>query len=136
MKIRNGFVSNSSSSSFCIFGCSVDKNDFLKIFKKDILENIENKQDSDEDYRDEDWFDEQENIYEILEDIEKKWEKEHLKTHIPGEDDYIYLGFSFENIPEDAVWGEWEKSRTDILKKILDNENLTCSILEGCWTDY
>jgi hypothetical protein len=35
MKIRKGFVSNSSSTSFCIFGTSVEKSDLEEI--KDII---------------------------------------------------------------------------------------------------
>ena len=33
MKIRNGFVSNSSSSSFCIFGVSLTENEYKKLIK-------------------------------------------------------------------------------------------------------
>lgn len=31
MKYRNGFVSNSSSSSFCMYGVELDKDSFIKI---------------------------------------------------------------------------------------------------------
>jgi len=38
MKTRNGFVSNSSSSSFCIYGAYIQKNDASEIVKKLKLE--------------------------------------------------------------------------------------------------
>jgi hypothetical protein len=34
MKIRSGFVSNSSSSSFCILGVSVDNDAYEKVYDK------------------------------------------------------------------------------------------------------
>ena len=36
MKIRNGFVSNSSSSSFCIFGKEYELDELKKLFEKHI----------------------------------------------------------------------------------------------------
>jgi hypothetical protein len=36
MKIRNGFVSNSSSSSFCIYGVSIDQEEFAALIDKDF----------------------------------------------------------------------------------------------------
>jgi len=58
MKIRNGFVSNSSSSSFCIYGVSVDKSSimeektFMDFAKKEI--NVINQNDDDFEINDED----------------------------------------------------------------------------------
>ena len=34
MKVRNGFVSNSSSSSFCIFGTCIELDEMVEKFKK------------------------------------------------------------------------------------------------------
>lgn len=36
MKIRNGFVSNSSSSSFCIFGVALTESEYKKLIKESV----------------------------------------------------------------------------------------------------
>lgn len=38
MKIRNGFVSNSSTTSFCIYGVVVSKNEIIKALNPDEKE--------------------------------------------------------------------------------------------------
>ncbi len=38
MKIRNGFVSNSSSSSFCVYGVCIDKERLIALFDIDMEE--------------------------------------------------------------------------------------------------
>jgi len=38
MKIRNGFVSNSSSSSFCLIGSSMDDDSYEKFLGDDFVE--------------------------------------------------------------------------------------------------
>ena len=48
MKIRNGFVSNSSSSSFCILG--VTSGDIAQQIDVEKLFNKDNEEDWDEDY--------------------------------------------------------------------------------------
>lgn len=40
MKIRNGFVSNSSSSSFCIYGVCVERGDEKHVFSDEIIKSI------------------------------------------------------------------------------------------------
>jgi hypothetical protein len=43
MKIRNGFVSNSSSSSFCILGKIYGYDEFKKITGEEFIDNVFNK---------------------------------------------------------------------------------------------
>ena len=46
MKIRNGFVSNSSSSSFCVFGVNIGDDEKVKKFLKNVAKiNIEDQKD-------------------------------------------------------------------------------------------
>jgi len=103
MKIRNGFVSNSSSSSFLIYGFYFeDKKSFNKVFEEEIKKFLDDGEDSGD-------FD--------VEEID--WCEpciDGMKIHAPGEWYNIYVGQSWDSIGDDetgrafkqkiAKWGE------------------------------
>jgi len=108
MKIRNGFVSNSSSSSFCIYGAYVPFNSSLNnIFK--LLKKIQEVKP--EEYKK--WMDsdfKRENItremYEFLLNISEKTKKEFMLLEgNKGED-------------EDEIASEWQDYMIDILESM------------------
>lgn len=115
MKIRIGFVSNSSTSSFCIYGCSMDENKAIDLLKS--TGSLTEEQNTGE-------------IYEILEEIA---EKHKLKFHMPGDyADCAYFGFDFETIPNDINVGEWKAEKEAFLKTLF-GENIDCCVFSEVW---
>jgi len=112
MKIRIGFVSNSSTTSFCIFGCQVDSYEAAELLLKAG------------------------SITQEQADSEEKWdvyyeaaEKVGMTSHQPENWDQVFFGFALASIPDDAVFGEWKKEKEKLLKEFLGND-IECSILE------
>jgi hypothetical protein len=99
MKIRNGFVSNSSSSSFLIFGKSFDNIDFLN--NNDKVQVLIN-----EDY----------DTFEIMESIFPF--KGNLEWHMMEYDDTIYVGQSWDNVKDDETGLQFKQRTVDELNKL------------------
>jgi hypothetical protein len=98
MKIRQGFVSNSSSSSFCIYGTELESDDLVNAAK---TLNIK---------FDEDDF----NEYDIGESIA---DMTNLEYHsISGE--YFYLGRSYTSIEDDETGKQFRDSVRQSFEKI------------------
>jgi len=117
MKIRNGFVSNSSSSSFLIFGKSFDS---IKDFKlsKEIQEQ----------------YDEDFDTYEAMESVIPYKEKD-IEYHIMEYDDTIYVGQSWGRVKDDET-GLQFKERTVMKMNELLGTNYTIndlSTIEQSW---
>jgi hypothetical protein len=100
MKIRNGFVSNSSSSSFLIFGKSFDSVEDLNLTEEQ-KEEFEIDLDS----------------YSLMEKIIPWNKKLNIEWHIMDYDDIIYIGQSWDQVRDDET-GLQFKERT--VKEIND----------------
>lgn len=125
MKVRKGFVSNSSSSSFCIFGAALNK-DMLKTFAEtihddDIEEYVsrhkfttkESFDVSDEEY-------EQSTIVEYI--IDKYCTGKNCSYEIDYECDSIYIGRHPNSIGDNETGKEYRESMDFMLKLFPDAE--------------
>ena len=110
MKIRSGFVSNSSTTSFLLWGMSVEYIDL----KDEIKEKITEKH----------WHDE------ILDFIEK------LEVYYDDYDynDNIYIGRHYNTLKDDETGREFKDSVENTLKKIIKKE-LECYFVDVAYYD-
>lgn len=109
MKIRTGFVTNSSSTSFCIVGASFDRDEALEWVKKSLkVIAAVYKQRTGEDLN--------------TEAIEEEFPYS-LTDIVPDlaiySDDYTcYMGLNIENMKDKDTLGDFKKRATDLLTSI------------------
>lgn len=115
MKIRTGFVSNSSSSSFCIYGSEVQQDDLIKV-AKNLGIAIDDEEQIDE--------------YEIGEEIASKTNLEYHS--IMG--DYHYFGRSWDTIGDNETGGQLKKSVVEEFDR-LGLSNIKLQTIEEAWRD-
>ena len=108
MKIRTGFVSNSSSSSFCIYGTFVETDEFRKIIKK--MKGL------DEENEDEPLIDD----YEDGDQIANKFG---LEFHSFDGSNGYYFGRSWSSIGNKETGGEFKKSVAKQVAKLLGRKD-------------
>ena len=99
MKLREGFVSNSSSSSFCIYGAYISSSKTDEIAKKIGVE------------------DEDLDLYELIEEYLSK-NKMMCEVHCAPYDSSVYVGRSWDSIRDDQTGAEFKKSVEESLKDI------------------
>ena len=119
MKVRNGFVSNSSTSSFLIYGVSIEE-DKLKqaLLDVGVLKDEE---------KDEDGID----FYGVLDEATKGT---NLEYHRPEGDDSFYVGTSWSSVGEDQTGKQFKEQVEEELKKKL-GITVKCGTHEYAWRD-
>jgi hypothetical protein len=113
MKIRTGFVSNSSSSSFCIYGVCLTEDDF-KSFMQKIKEEFKDERDS----------------YEAIDSYvyEKKLG---LETHsIEGYS--FYVGKSIQEMNDSETKKQFMDRTINELSDLF-GKSINCSWIEEAW---
>ena len=108
MKVRLGFVSNSSTTSFCIYGFSDDQDTI-----KEKLEKMGH---------------EVGDLYDFVES------QDGLEIHVEPWGDYAYIGADFGAIPDDVTVGDWKKEKEAQIQKVF-GEDVSCSVIEEGWRD-
>ena len=115
MIIRNGFVSNSSTSSFLIYGVCLDDSEI-----KDLLGVT-----SDEE------GDEIDDVYEVLDEKLPKG----LEHYRPEYDDSYYIGASWSNVGDDETGKQFKERVENDLKSVFGDKLSGFSTLEYAWRD-
>ena len=113
MKIRSGFVSNSSTTSFTIWGMRAEWDDL----KDEIKENFENDSQKWYNYTDR---------YTEHEELEIHWDNRSFES-------IVYMGRSLSRMADDEIYGEFKKKTEKELEKMF--KKVKCHIVDVAYYD-
>ena len=111
MKIRNGFVSNSSSSSFLIYG--------VNISEREIQESMPD-------------------LTDIRDDVEELFKNKDIEIHSPYsyDDGMLYIGRSWDHVGRDQTGQEFIDDIENTIKEVFrDKIKLGFGTFEEAWRD-
>ena len=136
MKIRNGFVSNSSSSSFCIYGISIDKS---LITEQDEIKNlVKNNLNADEveNFEEEDYL----SFYEIVDFLEAPLNEFNLYYNGAYDWSETFIGRSWASLEDEETAGEFKKDVQTSIKEFFEKylpgvEPDECQTHQEAWHD-
>lgn len=107
MKVRNGFVSNSSSTSFCIYGTQMDVSKVREYLRKPDLFTEINSEEIEDDYT-------------LLDVICNKNSK--VLDYITDNSGNVYLGRSYFTLKDTETGGEFKKATKEEFKRLFEKE--------------
>jgi hypothetical protein len=126
MKTRMGFVSNSSTSSFLIYGVNVDKDDVLASLDPKYFTNREASRDEDDTY-DED----SDRVDMLLSEVTKGTG---FEFHSVYDCDSVFVGRSWGTVGLDETGRQFRESVEEKIKSIF-GKDMSCStfdeVIEG-----
>ena len=121
MKVRQGFVSNSSTTSFCIYGVSGDESELARQILAIYPDLKEEEEDSN-------------SIYELIDRVNAK-----LKTKIEcwtePYDNRAYVGIGVENQDEDETLRKFKGRVQKEINKVFGNDAETVNMIQEAWRD-
>jgi hypothetical protein len=126
MKIRSGFVSNSSSSSFCVHGAHIDSDEIMDLINSIGSAFPESKQISElvtkckVEYEDGSLF-EHGNLDKLLNQI---FEKTQIEFILNWECEAIWLGRSYETLKDDETGAQFKASAESEIRKYLPHATI------------
>jgi len=122
MKIRTGFVSNSSTSSFLIYGVAIED---VSDLRDKLLEKYNITEEEFED-------DYEGSVYEL---VEKEMEDvAGFEWHEPGDYDTFYIGKSWHLINDDETGAQFKANVEKTLKEKF-GDDLEFETLSEAWRD-
>jgi hypothetical protein len=119
MKLRDGFVSNSSSTSFCIFGTCISDE---KLREMILSAHPEFKEDENDD------------VVELVNAVAKQVGCDTISAISSPYDDYIYVGLEYASLQDDETGSQF-KNRTKETLKAITGQDIECSRYEESWHD-
>ena len=114
MKIRQGFVSNSSTTSFCIYGTAIEHEQATELFEK------QNANES--------------ATFDYYSFMEKLASELGLEFHFYSEAEIGYLGRSWDTMGDNETGKQFKDSINTKIKSIL-GDKAECETIEQAWRD-
>lgn len=117
MKARFGFVSNSSSCSFLIYGIRIDQDKLSEILKDEFKQGLEEAIEDD-------------NLYDFLEKIFPDFNVEQPDYY----DDEFYIGKSWSSIKDDETGKVFKDNICSKLSEAFKTD-INCGTYQEAWED-
>lgn len=128
MKIRQGFVSNSSTSSFCIYGTCISSSELEELLKSEYKAMIAlSSEEPDEDELEYDWGT-------VLDDLFSNEDGNWTYYDIGGDGEY-FIGRSWTDIDDNETGRQFKDKIEAVISKYFNTEGVSFGSHEEAYTD-